>query len=62
MGGVLHPVVTLTLTPEQASRVAAALHFAARDLYRNCGREQAGNYLETYEVVVEQCRRQGVPA
>ena len=34
MGGVLHPVVTLTLTPEQASRVAAALHFAARDLFR----------------------------
>ena len=61
MNRILEAEVILTLTSEQASRVAAALHFAARDVYRNCGCEQGGAYLDTYEVVRQQCVRQGVP-
>lgn len=59
MNRILQAEVILTLTLEQASRVAAVLSFYRRDAFGRAG-EQAAQYQEALAVVLEQCKRQGV--
>lgn len=61
MNRILRAEVILTLTKEQAAAVAASLSWAERHL-RGHDDESARRYLDAWESVVTQVRRQGVAA